>query len=50
MAEKEKCSCSVAEKSGQMDSLGKNLLDTTQTILSQKPVPRKIHNEFSIYK
>ena len=29
----------MAEQSGQIESLGRSLLDTTQTILSQKPMP-----------
>ena len=41
MVERENCGCGVAERSGQINSLGRNLLDTAQTILSQKPMPRQ---------
>ena len=41
LVERENCGCGVAERSGQINSLGRNLLDTAQTILSQKPMPRQ---------
>ena len=41
VVERENCGCGVAERSGQINSLGRNLLDTAQTILSQKPMPRQ---------